>query len=252
MSRTEFLELLARAVREKVLAEQEAVRLLQMFDAGELKPTEDDLPLPLALSVRQPTEGDVRAALLALVALGTLRQLYSRRREVREALQDRLRNEARRLAKALSEGGTVRAWQEGFRGAVTRNIIQQRAVGAGRVVTPAEVAPAVIKQSAYIARFTDEVSLRRLAKEPPSYLQMAARSALYAGAGRAESYRAEAEGREPGTFVRYESQDDDGTCGPCLDAEGVYPVSEEFPVPGAVCLGGGNCRCRLEYMEAAA
>lgn len=251
MSRADFIQLLARAVRDRAITEETAARLLKMFDAGELEISEDSLPLPVADAVRPPSGGDVEAALLALLALGTLRQLYLRRRQVREVLQDRFQDEARRLAKAFTGGGTARAWHEGMREAVGRNIVQQRAVGAGRVVSVAEVSEAIVTQSAYLSRFADEVALKSLAGEAPSYLQLAARSALYAGAGRAESFKAEAEGREPGTFVRYEAQDDDSTCGPCLDAEGVYPVTEPFPVPGAVCLGGGNCRCSLEYLEVA-
>jgi hypothetical protein len=252
MNRNDFLQLLARAVRDSTISEDEAVRLLLAFDAGEIDPTEDDLPLPVSEAVAPVDENFIRDAVAALATLGTLVALHFRRERVRETLQDRFQSEAASLAKRYATNGALRDWHADFRDLVSTNIIQQRAVGGGRVPAPTAVNDAILEQSAFASRFAEQVGLKALLDEPPSYWQRAARSSLYAGAGRAEGYKAEAELYPEDGAVTYTATDDAGTCQSCLDAEGTYSVSEPFPTPGDVCEGFGNCRCTLEFTEVAA
>ena len=252
MSRADFISLLAHAVRDKAVTEDLAARLLVMFDAGELEVEESALPLPDEEAIRPADASDIERAMLALLAIGALSLLHRRVRQVRETLQDSFQMRAAALAKRYAAGGSLREWQGAMREAVVDNIIQQRAVGSGRVPTVAQISAITSEQSAYAARFAEEVALKALADEAPSYFQMAARSALYAGAGRAEGYRAEAELYPEGGAVTYTAVDDDGTCQPCLEAEGTYSVSEPFPTPGDVCNGYGNCRCTLSFSGVAA
>lgn len=252
MNREVFLRLLARSVRDKAISEQMAARLLRMYDAGELDLKEEALPLPESEAIKPAGLSDIERAIAALLAIGSLKLLHRKVRSMRETLQDSFQIRAATLAKRYAAGGALRDWQGAFREAVVDNIIQQQAVGGGRVPTLAQVRAATLEQSAYVARFADEVALKALAGEAPSYFQMAARAALYAGAGRAEGYRAEAELYPEGGAVTYTAVDDEGTCQPCLDAEGTYSVSEPFPTPGDVCEGYGNCRCTLTFDEVAA
>ena len=251
MKRADFIILLASAVRGKAITEAKAIALLQRFDAGELNLEDAELPLPEDEAIRPATLSDIERALLALIALGSLKFLHRKVRSMRETLQDTFQIRAATLAKRYTQGGSLRDWQGAFRESVVDNIIQQRAVGSGRIPTVGQVSSATLEQSVYVARFAEELALKKLAGESPSYFQMAARSALYAGAGRAESYRAEAELYPAGTIAQYVASDDDRACGPCLDAEGAYPIDEPFPLPGEVCEGYGHCRCRIEYRSAA-
>lgn len=56
-------------------------------------------------------------------------------------------------------------------------------------------------------------------------------------------------GAEAGYVVDYRAVDDRGTCDPCLQAEQNGPyLANEGPMPAAVCLGRGRCRCRRELV----
>lgn len=251
MGRKDFLQLLARSVRDGAITEGEAAQLLSRFDAGELNVGGTEMPLPESEVVKPAALSDIERAVAALLAIGSLKFLHRKVRQARETLQDTFQIRAATLAKRYTAGGSLKDWQGAFRGSVVDNIIQQRAVGSGRIPTTAQVGKVTLEQSAYVSRFAEELALKKLAGEAPSYFQMAARSALYAGVGRAEGYRAEAEGMPAGTIAQYVANDDGRACGPCSDAEGGYPIDEPFPLPGEVCDGYGHCRCRIEYVSAA-
>jgi hypothetical protein len=253
MSRDTLLDLLARAVQEQFVTEDEARTLLRRYDAGELDLSDEDAPLDLADAIRPVTDEDVERVLVSLLALGTLTYLHLRRAAVRETLQDRFIERAKGLAKAKATGNlTLPAWQQSMGDEIRSHIVQQVAVGSGRIPAANALTEAVNAQEAYLSRWADELTIKTAVGDPTSELGMMARAALYAGAGRAEGYKAEAELYPEGGVVTYAAVDDDGTCQPCLDAEGTYSVSESFPTPGAVCLGSGNCRCTLEFSEVAA
>lgn len=73
---------------------------------------------------------------------------------------------------------------------------------------------------------------------------VSARAGHYGGPQRAEWYRGDERNAPVGVVVDYISMDDDGTCGPCLDAEEEGPyLPGRGPFPGQVCLGLDHCRC---------
>jgi len=253
MNREAFLNLLTRAVKDGHLTEREASDLLRQFDRGELDVDEANAPLDPSEAITPLTDADVQRAVSVLLLLGTLSYLHLRRAHFREVLQDRFIAGARGLAKAKASGRvSLSAWQQGMREQIRSNIVQNVAIGSGRVPAANALQAAVSVQEAYLARWADELAVKALLGEPTSELGMIARAALYAGAGRAEGYRAEAELYPEGGAVTYTAVDDSGTCQACLDAEGTYRVTDPFPVPGAVCAGYGNCRCTLEFNEVAA
>lgn len=252
MDRDAFISLLIRAVKDSTVTEDEARDLLRHFDAGDIQLDEDETPLDLSEAITPVTESDVEKAIRALLTLGTLSYLHLRRARFREVLQDRFIERAKGLAKAKATGKlAMSAWQQGMGEEIRSHIIQQVAVGSGRIPAANALTEAVGLQDAYLSRWADELTIKTLMGNPASELGMMTRAALYAGAGRAEGYRAEAEDLPEGYVAEYVSQDDDGTCADCLDAEGVYPLDESYPLPGQVCRGYGNCRCRIEYRSAA-
>lgn len=49
---------------------------------------------------------------------------------------------------------------------------------------------------------------------------------------------------DTGYVYDYIALDDNAVCSPCMDAEANSPyIGGQGPMPGQVCLGGGNCRC---------
>jgi hypothetical protein len=251
MTRDAFLQLLARAARDKSITEEEAARLLRRFDAGELQVDESEMPLPPEVTVTPADEGEIARAMTTLLTFGALSFLHRKVRQMREMLQDDFQIRGATLARRLAEGGGLRRWQGAFREAVVSHIIQQRAVGSGRIPAVAQIAQSTLAQSAFISRWADSIALKMLVGEPPSYFQLAARSALYAGAGRAEGFRAEEEDTPANYVVDYESRDDGRTCEPCLAAEAESPfLPGEGKFPGEVCDGHGYCRCvRVARLE---
>lgn len=253
MNREAFLSLLTRAVKDNNLTEREASDLLRQFDRGELEVDDAETPLDPSEAISPLTDDDVKRAVAALLLLGTLRYLHLRRAHFREVLQDRFIASARGLAKQRATGAvTLSEWQTGMSEAVSTNIVQQAAVGAGSVPEANALTEVVQLQEAYLSRWADEMAVGSLLDEPTSELGMMARAALYAGAGRAEGYKAEAELYPEGGAVTYTATDDSGTCQSCLDAEGTYDLRDPFPTPGDVCEGYGNCRCTLSFSEVAA
>lgn len=250
MNREAFLSLLTRAVKDSTLTEAEAIDLLKQYDRGELRIDEDETPTDEPIAPL--TDEEVERAIASLLALGSLAYLHLRRSHFREVLQDGFIEKARGLAKARAAGKALSEWQAEMSAAVRENVVQQAAVGSGRIPAADALTGAVELQGAYLARWADEQAVRWLVDNPQSELAMMARAALYAGAGRAEGYKAEAELYPEGGAVIYTAVDDSGTCQSCLDAEGTYSVSEPFPTPGDVCEGFGNCRCTLEFSEVAA
>jgi hypothetical protein len=250
MDRDAFINLLVRAVKDSTITEAEARDLLRQFDAREIEP---DAPLDPSEAITPVTDSDIEKAIRALLTLGTLSYLHFRRARFREVLQDRFIEKVKGLAKRKASGGLAMSdWQRAMSGEIRSHIIQQVAIGSGRIPVANALTEAVGLQDAYLSRWADELTIKTLMGNPASELGMMARAALYAGVGRAEGYKAEAELYPEGGAVTYTAVDDSGTCQPCLDAEGTYDLRDPFPTPGAVCEGYGNCRCTLEFSEVAA
>lgn len=83
--------------------------------------------------------------------------------------------------------------------------------------------------------------------------EIAARARQYKGSAY-KTYWEKSEEQVEGEdmIVRYEALDDSRTCGPCRAAEvnGPYLAGANHPIPGSVCLGGGHCRCTLDFVKA--
>lgn len=254
MNRDDLLAFLTRCVRDRVITTRRAAELLLAFDEGRLDPV--DLP------DEQEDSDLVPVLLLAMAALiALLRRLgYSATQPLvipaaaQDALKEALRIEfqvrSRALARVLQQSGDVSAWQSGMADLVKRNIVENAIVGAGRILTPAELTflqPAAEEQLAFLARFADRIALQEMISAPISEAQIAARSATYGRTGLAvNSLFSELAGNYgAGWVVEYVARDDRGTCSNCHAAQGIY-LPTEGPMVAEVCFGGLLCRCRRE------
>jgi hypothetical protein len=178
-----------------------------------------------------------------------LRSSIDRRTRASDKLQSEFNKQSKKLAERLASGGWNKKWQREMGENVRTHMLQQAVLGKGGELTAMElkVLDARIKeQLSYLSRFADKNAAKRLTGEKLSADAVYNQSVLYGGAGRAQFYDAATREAEADTYVEYISADDGGTCDPCLSAEGRYSLGEA-PLPGSVCLGGGRCRCRLEF-----
>lgn len=274
MSRDEFVDFLARAVRDQLITETQAIELIRQFDDGTL-----DLDnLPLGLDAGDEDERDAVVAVIPwLISFGVVsgsiqsralaEQLVlldlalrsmpeSTKILIREALREEFKTEAARLA-GIAAGGDVARWQKRMADLIRRNSIEQRIIGSSRLLGAGEIAQveaSIERQLAFLSRFADQIALARASGKPLSEEYIANRSTLYGGNGYAEFFRGEgAEFLETTSDLSnwvyyYVSVDDDSTCGPCLAAEAAGPYGSDdpfIPYPGDICLGGARCRCSL-------
>lgn len=261
MNREDFIELLSRLVADGEISEAEAVEYLAQFDAGEL-PVGWTLPLPPAAGgiVGDDEDGrDSAAALVLLLSIlgglnvsGVAATTYAQKIAATDLLQSEFELRARALAARLSVGDiSLAEWHAGMISEVRQNAINQMRLAAGRrILRQAQrerLDQLMLRQSAYLQRFADQLASRFGRGLIPSEAQVAMRSALYGGFARAEFFaQAEVEaGYDYGWVFQYIAVDDDRTCGPCLSAEGYYRAGEG-PMPGEICLGRSYCRCRRE------
>jgi hypothetical protein len=254
MTRAELLAFLTRCVRDGVITTRRAAELLLAFDNGTLDPV--DLPTEQEDSDLVPVLLLATAALIALLhRLGySVEQLLVIPAAAQDALKEALRVEfqvrSRALARLLQQSGDVNAWQSGMADLVKRNIVESAIVGAGRILTPAELAflqPAAEEQLAFIARFADRIALQEMVNAPLSEAQIAARSETYGRTGLAvvALFNELSGDFGPGWVASYIALDDRGTCSNCHGAQGDYEIGSG-PMPGEICFGGMRCRCRRE------
>lgn len=212
--------MLAQAIAEGWLTDEQALELMRRFDQGELT----NLPLPL----------DAAMAIDSLEAIFTLRDI--------EALQDAFME-----AVANVNHSIVSDWQATLKQLIVGSVLANAQAGAGRTLTPEELAeldPIMREQLAYLSRFADQMAIRNWLNKPMSDAQIAARSKMYAGAGRAQWYRSSEKELDTGYVIDYVSQDDNHVCTACLIAEEQSPYLPGVgPYPGKICFGHGNCRC---------
>jgi hypothetical protein len=265
VTRDEFIDLLARLVADGELTELDAADLLAEFDAGKITDVPSVLPTPEA--IRPPDDKAPELALLALLALmaspgapgarPTLRPLPPLASvAMANAVQSVFERNVTNLAAALSNGDiALMDWQRSMLAEVEDHVLQQMYLANGdAVLTPlqrARLQTHVAEQGAYLQRFADQAALRAGQGTPFAEGYIANRSRLYGGAGRGEFFRGSEEAGVArgdvgdGVVVRYIAVDDKGTCSPCHNAQGYY-LPGDGPMPGAICLGAGYCRCRRE------
>ncbi len=244
MTRAQYLRLLAAAVTAKWIMEAEAMTLRERGDV-------DSLPLPPQEAIPTLTLEQAAAALVAVAALlnlrthplAVLRSAQPTREQLRERLQDAFQQRARGMALL-----PVPDWHAAMRDEVRTHLLGQYALGLGRPLTARDITRIerdVMTQFAYLSRFADERAVKALAGRPLSEAQVAARSELYSGSGRAAWFQGSEASYGAGWVHDYAAVDDRGTCDPCLAAERGSPyLTGRGSYPGQVCLGRGYCRCR--------
>lgn len=267
-----LLDLISNLVVDGELTEEQAATIL--INWQQIAGIEAILPIPNGGAViEEPEDKDATLAIL-LAVLGAraagarrtediLRRLAPRyRRPVIDMIQNHHAAEAARLADDLAAGRlTVSAWQAAARrlNQTTIRAMVELAGGAGG--SYAEIVRSVqIEQAAYLQRFAEQIAATRIRTAHPdlfppgrnlSFEQIAARLAMYSGAGRGLYFGiSEAEESEgAGWIAIYHARDDSGTCSPCRAAAAGSPyLPGAGPMPGDVCLGGGACRCWRELV----
>jgi hypothetical protein len=212
-------------------------------------------------------ESDRRTALLKRSAepaeafIESVREAADERLSIPEIVA-RFPDEAARLGIPERRSfGDVRRFHVAMRQAIREDALALAQLGAGGPLTSedaARLARAVAEQEAYLRRFVDEVAAREAlqaagGRAAMSRAQVAARARSYGGNARAQFWQAAGARQRAGIVADYIARDDPMTCGPCIDAQRGSPwLPAECPAPGAVCLGGGACRCSIHYREDAA
>ena len=257
MTEDEFARMLAIAVAQGQISEDEAAELLRRFRADELRPI--DLPLPADEAVRGADDDAMWLALLALLVAAGLPRPTSRanmgvlsmaaRIQARNVARSAFHQNVGVLAGNLTQTGNVRAWHMAMQRQIRDYLAQQMAAGLGRALGPTELAyldDIVRTQESFLYRYAAEVAARQNTSNPLSEAYIANRADQYAGEGWAAWFEAserELTGQD-GLVIDYIARDDGATCSPCRFAmqDGPY-LPGTGPYPGQVCLGAGNCRC---------
>ncbi len=256
MTRAQLTTLLAYAVQHDWITADEARTIIQRFDAGDVDASQLPLPVAEALGNGLPSEREYVEALLALLGVtgavlrGGLGQSGRKTREaLRERLQDRYMEQARRLAEQAAVN--AQQWHTAMRDLLTTYLTGMTVLGRGTTDFPSgELRLTLRIQLMFLHQFVSQVALQAQTNHALTVAQIAARSELYAGAGRELWFRSNEVGSTAGYIVRYIAVDDANTCPKCVIAEQQGPYMAGLgPFPGAVCYGKGRCRCRreLEY-----
>ncbi len=256
MTRTQLTTLLAYAVQRDWITADEARTIIQRFDAGELDASGLPLPIAQALGNGLPSEREYLTALSDLLGFGVAVLIRAfaekgavQRATVRERLQDRYMEQARQLAEQAAEN--VQQWHTAMRDLLSTYLTGMTVLGLQRpTLTTAErsrLLQSIGVQLTFLYQFAGQVAVQAQTSHALSVAQIAARSELYAGAGRELWFRASEQDTTAGYIVRYIAVDDANTCPKCVLAEQQGPwMPGQGPFPGAVCYGKGRCRCRRE------
>lgn len=160
--------------------------------------------------------------------------------------QSQFDKDVRRIAKrANTKGVRTRDVHREAKKAIRQHTLTQAMLGKGRPLSNAELTrleKTIKKEEEHLQRFMDQISIRRVQRNPMSSEAIESRLIQYGGTGRAEYYRAsELVDSDQNTVERYRANA--GACSKCLPYNGKYFLPGEGPMPGDVCLGKGHCRC---------
>lgn len=234
---------LGRLVRVGKLTEAAAFALNKL---GTIK----NLPLPasVGLTPRELKGAFIQAYQGRWAGEGAIRLNRSTaiRAIQRERLQSQFEKQAAGLARSVANGKiTVATWQTRMADAISNHSLRQAALGRGATMSKAEAIAfsnaRIRPQLAFLQRFADEIALGKVTGEPLTAAQIANRSALYAGDGRAAWFQ-EHEKRDarPGYVAVYRARDDKGTCllpGSLVLTDNGWLAVEQI-APGAMLLTG--------------
>jgi hypothetical protein len=271
MTRPELAATLAALVTNGDISQAQADEVLRLYDAGELTPT------MLPVTERRGVDSQDVATALGVLAL-LLASRFGRsarrlsiaargpvfadapaivppqaRRRLRDTLQTRFEREADQTAVLVATTAGVAAWHVAMQDNVRGHVTAQMAAGTGRPLSAGEIVLVnglVIAQLAFLARFAAQVAVRWALGDPYSRAYVANRAGLYSGAGWEAWHRGNerVSVSDPFTVVYYVARDDGNTCSACATAAGDSPyLPGNHPMPGAVCLGRGRCRCTLRH-----
>lgn len=273
MSKDDFLGLIAAGLADGTLTPGQAEELMLAYEAGELPL--DDPPLKSEDAIRRPGFPFYLLAIgwmISEIRTGPGYPLSDRsvshnvRDQLRgttpaqrlafaNRLQDRFEEEAARISRQyLTQQISLQSWQRMTGDMIDRHLIGQTMLGYQTAsLTPNQLARLevlIMRQRAFLSRFADTITIRRMLGSPFTDAAMLRRIRSYSGAGRGEYFRTSeiaaagsGEGGE-GWVYDYISQDDDNTCSRCIEAEENSPyLPGQGPYPGSVCLGAGACRC---------
>ena len=270
MTRDQLIQTLERLQDEGAITEEEAALLLDAWDRGDL--TADDLPLTGEDARPDITEALVLALLIALARFlqGTPQQGSAvqqrladmgtaEKQTAYEAARDE-REEAFRQATEDYKSGeiTMREWHARMRDAIVAFGVEAAVIARGGPLLPEErgaLQAEVDQQMGFLRRYADTAAVREALDEMEetetialSEPQMQNRSSQYAYLGIAVFWSTIRQEQDDGMIARYISQDDGGTCIPCLDADMSGPyLPGNVPTPGVVCVANGRCRCVIEF-----
>jgi len=267
-------DLLARLVADGDITEKQAADIIAYWrdrPAAELAAL---LPLPLAEGVgarRASSDDDQLVFFLIAVAGVGPNARAAQRRAGADRVQDAHAALSESLANELTAGRLpVARWQAAQRALNAHTLSVMAATGSPRMTADLQqrIAATEQEQAAYLQRFADQLAARKLAEALPEdddqregllralvamgAAYIARRAASYSGAARGVFFRALESGDvgpmgggRSGWVIAYRVNHDESLCSACLDAEGYY-LPGDGPMPGEVCLGGGQCRCWRE------
>ena len=254
----EVLAWLSRLVLDGWVSEEEAAVMFMSWGSGDL-----ELLFPPPAEPEDEDNNMVLAAMMAGAVMGIsaetegvpLQRIYAvgAQTQYPNNMQDWWMMRSQTLAGNFRQGGMsypefVRQTDQ----ALQTYLTAQHMGGYGSLRWDL-LRPTLIEQRAYLQRFTDQIAFREHINEPYSASYIGNRLNLYGGEGRGEYYRGQIETRDGGGLIgiNYIAVDDGATCSPCSRAQGFYDINSAYiPTPGSICLGGGHCRCRLEFVYA--
>ena len=178
---------------------------------------------------------------------------FSRER-ISNELQDEFEKRVTDLATQFdTKGFRTRTFHRRFKREFQKHTIEEAMLGAGRSLTPGELAQLEKRMRERLERmqkFMDKVSANRIKRTPLSSKSIANQARLYSEQGRAEFFRfAGVADASSNTVEKWLSKGDVSTCPKCSPLNGKYFLPGKGPMPAEVCKGKGRCRCRRVQEE---
>lgn len=244
MTRKEFVATLDLLVRRGDITPEEKIKLISMFDAGQLAP--DGLWLQAGRATSAKEEDRSHALLLAALILDKIQRQSLPSEALIDALQDMASLQIKDL---MATSMPAQEWHDRMAKILIATTLASAAAADienyGRS-GQGQLEEAITEQLRWLYLFAASKAVRAALGRPWSQAYLAARAIRYLGEARAQFYQAFERSLEgDGYVVDYVAVDDPATCTPCQEAEAGGPyLPGDGPWPGQICEGGGFCRCR--------